>query len=166
LSKKKLDIDDDYIFSETSSNNIVKSAESLTSMLLPIIVILIGLSSILFVISMYLLLKLMIDKSIQSISLVKIFGYNQREINKLYLGSSLYTVIFSAVISIPVSLIIVKGIYPSLVANVQAYFSIVLEPKDYCFIIILIVVSYFVSNIMLKKHINTISLSEALKNRD
>ncbi|MFT8349672.1 FtsX-like permease family protein [Clostridium saccharoperbutylacetonicum] len=166
LSKKKLDIDDDYIFSETSSNNIVKSAESLTSMLLPIIVILIGLSSILFVISMYLLLKLMIDKSIQSISLVKIFGYNQREINKLYLGSSLYTVIFSAVISIPVSLIIVKSIYPSLIANVQAYFSIVLEPKDYCFIMILIGISYFASNLMLKKHINTISLSEALKNRD
>jgi putative ABC transport system permease protein len=166
LSKKKLDIDDDYIFSETSSNNIVKSAESLTSMLLPIIVILIGLSSILFVISMYLLLKLMIDKSIQSISLVKIFGYNQTEISKLYLGSSLYTVIFSAVISIPVSLKIVKVIYPSLIANVQAYFSIVLELKDYCFIIILIGISYFVSNLMLKKHINTISLSEALKNRD
>ena len=166
LSNKKLDIDDDYIFSETSSNNIVKSAKSLTSMLLPIIVILIGLSSILFVISMYLLLKLMIDKSIQSISLVKIFGFNEMEIDKLYLGSSLYTVIFSAVISIPVSLKIVKSIYPSLIANVQAYFSIVLEIKDYCFIIILIGASYFVSNVMLKKHINSISLSEALKNRD
>lgn len=166
LSNKKLDIDEDYIFSETSSNNIVKSAESLTSMLLPIIVILIGLSSVLFVISMYLLLKLMIDKSLQSISLIKIFGFNQKELNKLYLGSSLYTVVFSAVISIPLSLKIVKVIYPSLIANVQAYFEIALEPKDYCFITVLIGTSYFVSNTMLKKHISLISLSEALKTRD
>ncbi|EKQ58069.1 MULTISPECIES: FtsX-like permease family protein [unclassified Clostridium] len=166
LSKKPLDINNDYIYSETTAQNLIKSAESMTSMMLPIVIVLIVFSSILFIISMYLLLKLMIDKSLQSISLIKIFGFNQGEINKLYLGSSLYTVAFSTVISIPLALKITKLIYPNLIANVQAYFSIVLEPQDYCFIIVLILFSYFISNMLLRRHINKISLSEALKNRD
>ncbi len=166
LSKNKLDINEDYIYSETTFKNIVESAENKTSMMLPIIIVLIVFSSILFIISMYLLLKLMIDKSISSISLVKIFGFNQSEVNKLYLGSSLYTVLFSAAISIPLTVKITKLIYPSITSDVQAYYSIVLQSKDYCFIVMVIMVSYFMSNILLKKHIKSISLSEALKNRD
>lgn len=166
LSNDKLDINKDYIYSETTSKNIIKSAKNMTSMMLPIVIVLIVFSSILFIISMYLLLKLMIDKSISSISLVKIFGFNQGEINKLYLGSSLYTVVFSAAISIPVTIKITKLIYPILTGNVQASLSIVLQSKHYGFIVMVIAVSYFISNILLKRHINSISLSEALKNRD
>ncbi|KAJ49733.1 ABC-type transport system, involved in lipoprotein release, permease component [Clostridium tetanomorphum DSM 665] len=166
LSNKKLNINKDYIYSEITSKNMIKSAKNMTSMMLNDIVILIIFSSILFIISMYLLLKLAIDKSISSISLVKVFGFNKKEINKLYLGSSLYTVLFSAAVSIPLTVKITKTIYPSLVANVQAYFSITLQFKHYCFIIIVIMFSYFISNMLLKRYINTISLSEALKNRD
>lgn len=166
LSNDKLDINKNYIYSETTSKNIIKSAKNMTSMMLPIVIVLIVFSSILFIISMYLLLKLMIDKSISSISLVKIFGFNQGEINKLYLGSSLYTVIFSAAISIPSAIKITKLIYPILTGNVQAYLSIVLKSKHYGFIVMVIAASYFISNILLKRYINSILLSEALKNRD
>lgn len=166
LSKDKLNINENYIYSETTSKNIVKAAQNTTAMMLPIIILLIIFSTILFIISMYLLLKLMIDKSISSISLVKIFGFNQGEINKLYLGSSLYTVLFSAAISIPLTVKITRLIYPNLIANVQVYFSIELLPKHYFFIVIVIIASYFVSNILLKRHINSILLSEALNNRD
>ncbi|WP_027624454.1 FtsX-like permease family protein [Clostridium lundense] len=166
LSDKKLNINKNYIYSEITSKDMVKSAKNMTSMMLPTIILLIIFSSILFIISMYLLLKLAIDKSISSISLVKIFGFNKKEISKLYLGSSLYTVLFSIALSIPLTVKITKTIYPSLVANVQAYFLIKLEPKHYCCIIIVIMISYFISNMLLKRYINSISLSEALKNRD
>lgn len=166
LSNKKLHINDDYIYSETTSETIIKAAKSMTAMMLPIVIVLIVFSSILFVISMYLLLKLMIDKSISSISLIKIFGFSRREINKLYLGSSLYTIALSAAISIPVALRITRIIYPNTIANVQVYVHVILEKVDYCFIIGVIIAAYGFSNMLLKRYINTISLSEALKNRD
>ena len=61
---------------------------------------------------------------------------------------------------------ITKVIYPSLVTNMQLYFFITLSIKEYAFIGIVILGSYLVSNYLLKKHINSISLAEALKNRD
>lgn len=166
LSKEKLNINEDYIYSTTTSESIYKSAQNATGMMRPIIMVLIVFSIILFVISMYLLLKLMIDKSITSIALIKIFGFTKREINKLYLGSSLYTVMVSALISVPLTIKITKSIYPNLISNVQTYFSITLQKQHYLFIIFIIMASYFISNTMLKNHINKISLIEALKNRD
>ena len=166
LSKDELNINEDYIYSKVTSNNLIKSAKNMTSMMMPIIICLIIFSTILFIITMYLLLKLMVDKSIGSISLVKIFGFNRKEINKLYLGSFLYTVLISSIIGVPLSFEITKVIYPSLVTNMQLYFFITLSIKEYVFIGIVILGAYLVSNYLLKKHINSISLAEALKNRD
>lgn len=166
LSNNKLNINTDYIYSLISSDNIIDSGKSMTSMMLPMISMLIIISSILFIISMYLLLKLMIDKSTSSISLVKIFGFSTKEINKLYLGSSLYTVIVSAIISIPLCINITELLWPSLIANIQSFFPISLGIKDYIFMFIIILGSYFISNSFLKRHVNKIQLAEALKNRD
>ncbi|NYC06129.1 putative ABC transport system permease protein [Clostridium beijerinckii] len=166
LSKNKLDINDDYVNSEVTYKNTIKSAQDNTYNMYPTIAFIVISSSAILIISMYLLLKAMVDKSISSISLVKIFGFNQKEINKLYLGSLLYTVLFSIVISIPISVKIIKLMYPGMTADVQAYYSISLEPKDYCLVVIMVMVGYFISDVLLKRHIKTISLSEALKNRD
>lgn len=166
LSNKELNINDDYVYSKTTAADTIKAAKSMTSGILPIVLILIVFSCVLFILSMYLLLKLMIDKSLSSISLVKIFGFNKKEINKLYLGSSFYTVFVSAMISIPLALKITRIIYPRAIANVQVYVSVILELKDYCFIIFVIMFSYFICMILLRRHISSISLSEALKNRD
>lgn len=166
LSQNKLNINKDYIYSSTTNDNMIKSAKNMTSILMPIVVMLIILSIILFIISMYLLLKLMIDKSTLSISLVKIFGFNRKEISKLYLGSSLYTVIFSSIVSVPMSIKLLKLLYPNIIANVSSFMKIHLKTTDYLFISLIILSSYFVSNYFLKKHVNSISLAEALKNRD
>lgn len=166
ISKDKLNINEDYIYSFTTNKNVIKSAKSMTSIMLPMIVIIIVISTMLFVISLYLLLKLMIDKSTLSISLVKIFGFNKKEIDKLYLSTSLYTVIFTSIVAVPLSYIALKAIYPSLIANMQSYLQIGLTIKDYCFIAVVILGSYFTSITLLKKYINKISLSEALMNRD
>lgn len=166
LSQNKLNINKDYIYSVITNENIIKSANNMVSIMMPTVVMIISLSVVLFVISMYLLLKMSIDKSELSISLVKIFGFNRRELNKLYLGSSLYTVIFSAVVSVPVSMGLLKIIYPNVIANVSSFMTIHLERQDYIYIAVVILGSYFFSNYFLKKHVNSISLAEALKNRD
>lgn len=115
---------------------------------------------------MYLLLKMMIDKGTFSISLIKVFGFNDKEINKLYLGSSLYTVLIAVIISIPMGKLIMNNIYPSMVANVATAMPAYISPMDYVIIIAIIFVSYFIVNLLLKKHLKKISLVEILKDRE
>ena len=51
----------------------------------------------------YLLTKLVIEKNASSISMVKILGYEDREISSLYLMATTWVVVVSLVISIVVS---------------------------------------------------------------
>lgn len=166
FAKDKLNINEDYIFSETTSKDVITAAENMISMMMPIIIVLIVCSVLLFVINMYLLLKLMIDKSIPSISLMKIFGFNKKEINKLYIGSYFYTVLCSSIISIPLSVKITDLIYPLLIADIETYYSTQLNFYYYLFVAIVIIFSYIFSNRLIKRHIDSISLNEALRNRD
>ena len=115
---------------------------------------------------MYLILKMLIDKSTFSISLVKVFGYTNNELNKIYLGSSFYTVILSMLISLPISMLIFKKIYPIIVAHVQSYMFIKLEPLSYLIMLGISVLTYFIDRIILEKHLYSVKLSEILKDRE
>ena len=63
-----------------------------------------------FVLILYLLSKIIIEKNAQSISMVKILGYNNREINRIYLHSTTIVVILCILITIPISSLVMKEV--------------------------------------------------------
>ena len=166
LSKEKLNINNDYIFSTITSEDIISNAESTLEMMLPMEVLIICIATILFILIMYLLLKLMIDKNIVGISLIKVFGFNRREVSRLYIGSGLYTIIICLTFGMPISMKIYKIVWPNLISNIEAYMFVKMSPQYYIYVVVITLSSYFVSTILLKNYINKISLSEALKNRE
>ena len=58
---------------------------------------------IMFMMIVYLLSKIIIEKNAQSISMAKILGYRNREINQLYIVPTAIVVILSMFITVPVS---------------------------------------------------------------
>ncbi|WP_238917710.1 ABC transporter permease [Clostridium sp. YIM B02555] len=166
LSSKKLNINDKYIASLVTKESLIKSCENMTASMSDAILLVIIFASIMFVITMYLLLKLIIDKNTYSISLLKVLGYTQKELNKLYLGSSFYVVLVSALIAIPLCAKITKALWPNLTSDLQTYMPISLTGYDYLFMFIIIFTSYYISLYFLKRHLYSIPMTEALKNRD
>ena len=61
-------------------------------MMQPMIMMLIVVSLVIFISVMYMLLKMVVEKSTHSISLMKIFGYTNKENNHFYLNSFFITV--------------------------------------------------------------------------
>lgn len=166
ITNQKLDIDEDYIYSKTNKNDMIGASEKVINSLQPTFKFLIILSSILFIIITYIILKLNISKCETGISLVKIFGYNRKEISKLYLGSSLYTVIVSSLIAVPLNVKFLGKIYKNIIVNASFYTEIKASAQNYIFIFAVIFLSYFISLYFLKKHLEKIDLVEALKNRE
>lgn len=166
LSDKKINIDNGRVYSITTHKDIVDGVSIFLNSMFETIVTLLVVSIVIFILVMYLLLKMMIDKATASISLIKVFGFNDKEINKLYLGSSLYTVIISSVISIPLSKLIMENIYPYMVSNMATAMPVYISPVSYGIIIAIIFVSYFIVNLFLKRHIKKVSLVEILKDRE
>lgn len=103
LSDKALNIEAGRLYGTTTKEDISKSADvfidNMTSMIISMTVI----SVIVFAVVMYLMTKVVIDRSAFNISLMKIFGFNNKEVHKLYLDGSFLMVAVSAAICIPLA---------------------------------------------------------------
>ena len=166
FSEKELDIDPGRLYSTTGRADIVKGAEVFTSLMMPMVCVLAGSASIIFCVVMYLMMKVMIDRSAQSISLIKVFGYRRREIRKLYLDGNFYIIALGALIAIPLSKKIMDMMFPFMISNVTCGLNV--STPMYFFVVIyaVILTLYFVINTILVKRLDKFTPAEILKNRE
>lgn len=167
FSDHELDIENGRLYSVLSRSDIERSAGIYVEMMAPMITVMSVASSVVFVVVLYLMMKMMIDRSTFNISLVKIFGFRSREVRKMYLDGNFYIVAFGALISIPLCKIIIDYLYPRyLVNNVGVGIDPAYSPTIYTAIFGIIVILYFVINAVLVGRIRKIDPSEVLKNRE
>ncbi|MCR5141399.1 MAG: FtsX-like permease family protein [Ruminococcus sp.] len=166
FSDKELDIDSGRLYSVTSKADIEKSAGVFAEQMASLIYTMLIAGTVIFIVVMYLMMGVMIDRSSFGISLIKIFGYRKREVRSLYLNGNLTIVAVGALICIPLAKLIMDSIYPSFVSNVAC--SMVLDFPPYLYLIIYsaVLAVYFVSSAMLTRKLNRITPAEVLKNRE
>lgn len=133
---------------------------------MPIVFTLTTVSALVFVVVMYLMMKVMIDRSAMSVSLMKVFGYRKKEIRKLYLNGNLLIVAARALVGIPLSKFVIGNMYPYLVSNVACGINLVFSWEMYAGLFGAILILYFMINRMLMRRVNKILPAEVLKNRE
>ncbi|TQR45254.1 ABC transporter permease [Paenibacillus popilliae] len=166
LSSKELPIDKGRLESVTTIRDIKRTGDIFVERMLGMIALVVVIGIILFIIVMFLLLKMTIDKSAFSISLMKTFGYTEKEVNKLYLGSNFYIVLLTAIIATPVCKIVIDKLFPYMVSHVPMGFNTTFEYPQYAAVLAIILCSYFAAHFMLGRHLKKVSLAEVLKNRE
>jgi len=167
FSDHELDIDSGRLYSVLAKKDIEKSAGVYVDMMGPMVITMSVASSVIFVVVMYLMVKMMIDRSAFNISLIKIFGFRKREVRRMYLDGNLYIVVLGALISIPLCKTIMDYIYPRyLVANVGVGINPTYSPEMYALIFVVIIGLYLVINLVLTQRIKKILPAEVLKNRE
>ena len=166
FSGKELNIEPGRIASVIHLNDLADSASKFNDIMASLIMTLLIGSIIIFVVVLYLLLRMMANKATFSISLLKVFGYDEKEVKKIYLGSAFYTVLFSAALGIPVSTIMVEAIWPFMISNVAAGFESYIPLNLYLAVIGIILLSYLAVNFMMGRHLQKVTLAEILKNRE
>lgn len=166
FSKDKLDIDEGRLYGIVSRDDILESSDTFLNMLMALIIILGCASLLIFVIVMYLMVKVMIDGASFSISLTKVFGYQKKEISKLYLDGNFILVILSTIISIGLAKLIMDSIFPLFVANISSGFDLTFDIWLYPVIFVGTVILYYVIHRILMLQINRYSPAEVIKNRE
>lgn len=126
----------------------------------------IAVSVIIFAVTMYLLMKLEIDRSSFSVSLLKALGYREKTVNSFYIGSSFYVTAAAMIIGAPICKEIVKIAYPFCVSNVNAGFEVIVGPLQYAILAAIVFSAYFIVRFMLVRYLKKIETSEMLKNRE
>ena len=161
-----LDIDNGRLYATVSKENVEESSQIFTDMMGPMVVMLVVISALIFMIVMYLMMKVMIDRSAFSISLMKVFGYRRREIRRLYLDGNFYVILLGALICVPLAKWSMDPVYPYCIANVAIGMDLKFTPQIYIMIYGGILLCYMVINFLLVGRLNKLVPAEVLKNRE
>ena len=96
------DIDGKYIGTMIDAEALTKISRQLTVSMGSMMGLVNGFAMLMFMVLVYLLSKIIIEKNAQSISMTKILGYSNREISGLYIMSTTIVVILFLLISLPI----------------------------------------------------------------
>ncbi|MBR1506760.1 MAG: ABC transporter permease [Eubacterium sp.] len=166
FSDKELSIDPGRVYSITTRADIVKGSSVFTSLMMPMIYVISFASAIIFCVVMYLMMKVMIDRSAYNISLIKVFGYRRKEIRKLYLDGNFYIIAIGSLICLPLAKIIMNKMFPFMISNVACGLNVKTPISFFIVTYIVILLLYFVINSILVSRLNKFTPAEVLKNRE
>ena len=112
FTKKEItDLDEDLIAATITEDDLTKISRQLDVSMGNMFQLINVFAIVLFALLIYLLTKLIIEKNATAISMVKILGYEDKEIRSLYLTSTTWVVVLSILLSLILSTWTIHGIY-------------------------------------------------------
>lgn len=161
-----LDIDSGRLYSTVTRAGIEQASAIFTNMMRPMVLTVGLLSAVIFLVVLYLMIKVMIDRSAYSISLLKVFGYRTGEVRRLYLDGNFFIVALGALVCIPAAKALIDAIYPNFVTNVSAGLELAFPPLTYAAIYVGVLMCYLLIDLLLVRRLSKLTPAAVLKNRE
>ncbi|NJN44258.1 MAG: ABC transporter permease [Anaerolineae bacterium] len=120
-------------------------------------------SFILGLMIIFLVTGMIIEENKNTISLLKVLGYRQKEVNKLILDSNTFVVIVGYLIGIPVLLVSVAALMQGLADSLQMTIPTRLNISYMLLGFFIVFFTYQIAKLLSRKKVNRIPMNEALK---
>ena len=157
-------IDDTYIATTITKDDVLKISRqldhSMGSYMKYFQVICIVLSAVLI----YLLTKIIIEKNENAISMVKILGYENKEISSLFMTSTTLVVIVSCLVGIVAGYFAMDKFFQMYLMRMEGWFTFVISPAGFVKMFCFGFVAYLIVMVIDYRRIKKIPMDEALKN--
>ena len=158
------DIDEAYISTKVTVDDMTKVSRQLKVSMGKMMSIFLVFGIVMFMLVIYMLSKIVIEKNSQSISMTKILGYSNSEISSLYINSTTIVVILSLLISIPLVNLVMKKIFRIVFMEYSGWLPYYVPSDVFIKIFIMGILAYAVIAFIQVSKIKKIPMDEALKN--
>ena len=166
VSDEPLTLDFRYVASDLTPSDMGAIGEQFTGMMDDMIGMLVGMSVFIFLVFMYLLTKSVIDHSARSISYMKVFGYRDREVSKLYVRSITWCVAASLIVCQPLIIASLTAIFKAMLLSYSGNIEIYVPLARILEVIATGFATYLVVALLHVRHIKKVPLALALKNAE
>lgn len=163
FSDNILDIDEKYVATQITLDDLTKVSRQLDRSMGETFNLVKIFAVVLFAVLMFLLTKLIVEKNTTSISMVKILGYSNREISRLYVTSTTIVVVLSVALSIGLSVVIMNYLFRVFMEEMSGWISCYYAPHIFPVMFILNITVYAVISFFMMAKIKKIPMDEALK---
>lgn len=164
FSNDTLDIDEKYVATEITIADLTKVSRQLDHSMGSTFELVKVFAVVLFAVLIFLLTKLIVEKNTTSISMVKILGYSNREISRLYVTSTTLVVVVSVVVSMGLSVIIMNYLFRVFMEKMSGWITCYYKPSIFPVMFMMNILVYAVISLFMMAKIKKIPMDEALKN--
>lgn len=158
------DIDGKLIATTITTDDYTKTSRQIIHSMGDFMTLFLVVGVIMYMLIIFLLSKIIVEKNAQSISMIKILGYTRKEINNLYIITTAFVVIASLGISIPLVSFVLKYIFDFAFSGFSGWLPFYVPGSVYIKTFLLGLVSYAVIAFIQIKQVRKIPMEDALKN--
>lgn len=158
------DIDEAFIATRITEDALTKTSRQMNATFKDMTGMVQAFGIIVFMLVVYLLSKVIIDKNAQSISMVKILGYTNKEVNGLYIASTAIVVVASLLLTIPLANWIMAVVIPIAMANYSGYLFYYIPFSVFVKMAAMGICGYAVIAFFQMRKVKKVPLDTALKN--
>lgn len=163
FSNEKIDdIDSLYIATVITQSDLTAASDQLENSMGMMSIIWVF-ATALYILMIYLLAKMITEKNAKSISLMKIMGYSNHEIGRLYNYSTGIVVLISMTVTLPLISFLIKKIYYIFMLEYNGWMTYYFAPWIYPLTVAIGCFSFLVVYFLEMKRIAKIPLSETIK---
>ena len=118
-----------------------------------------------YMVVIYLLSKIIIEKNAQAISMTKILGYTNGEISRLYIWPTTIVVIICLLLSLPIEKAVMNVLFREMMlTSISGWIALWIDPKIYVEMFLIGIGTYAVVAMIEYRRIKHVPMDEALKN--
>lgn len=162
FSNKKLDIDETMIATVVTKKDMTLIADQLTSSMGNIFQIYSIFSTILFVMVIYILTRIVIERNTRSISILKILGYSNNEIYRIYNRTNAFVVFISLLFSVKIASVVIKRIYYNMMLEYDGWLTYYMSKTVYLETIGIGIGCFIIVSFIIMNKIKKINMGDAL----
>lgn len=163
-NSKITDISENKIYSCITEKDMTKMADQLKVSMGDMFTIVEAFAVVMFIMVVYLLTKIILERNSTSISMVKILGYEDREIGKLYLVATSWVVLLAVLISFALVTELIQLIFVAFMKGYSGWIPFGISTTTYIQCFVLAILSYLIVAVMQMHKIKRVPMDEALKN--
>ena len=124
-----------------------------------------GFAIMIYMVLIYLLSKIIIEKNAQSISMVKILGYTNGEISRLYILSTSMVVVLCLLVSLPIETSVMKVLFREMMlSSISGWITLWIDPMIYVQMFAAGIITYGIVALLEFRRVKNVPMDEALKN--
>ncbi len=163
MSDVALDIPEDKVMETIKKSDAKEQYQNMTNQMNAMIYFLVGMGSIICVASIYVAVNMLVAENRSNISMLKVLGYDDKNINQIVLRVNHILVPIGFLVSIPAVFASTNWFMGILAKFIGMLPKAYVAPKSFLYTAGLICISYFGSLLLLRRKVSKVDMVESLK---
>lgn len=163
MSEEELDIPDSKIIQTIKKSDAREQFQNMSNQMNVMIYFLIGMGAIICVASIYVAVNMLVAENRSNISMLKVLGYQEKQINRIVLRVNHVLVPIGIAVSIPLVVASVNWLMSFLAEFIGVLPKAYIAPQSFAYTVLLVCISYFGTLFLLRHKVSKIDMVESLK---